>query len=63
MLENNQTLRKIHNKLFPDELDYLRSCKHLGHVLDTRLNIPERKILIVSTPKGIDNEKVYNNFI
>ena len=43
---------EISNKLFPDELTLLKRNTYLESVLDTRLNIKHKEILIVSTPKG-----------
>lgn len=43
---------EISNKLFPDELTLLKRNTCLESVLDTRLNIKHKEILIVSTPKG-----------
>lgn len=51
-------IRKLHNKLFPDELDRIRHNKYT--LPQTRLKIKQKQILVVSTPKGISNEKVFN---
>ena len=51
-------LRKLHNKLFPDELDMIRHNRYT--LPQTRLKIKQKQILVVSTPKGISNEKVFN---
>ena len=53
----DQKISQFYNKLFPDELDMFRYDKHNRHVMDTRLNIPQKEIIIVSTPKGRSDEK------
>ena len=51
-------LRKLYDKLFPDELDMIKHTKYT--LPQTRLKIQQKQIWVVSTPKGIPNETIYN---
>ena len=54
----NEELRKLRDKLFPYEEDMIGRSKY--SLVQTRLKIRQKQILVVSTPKGISNEKVFN---
>jgi len=55
----DEVISNFYNRLFSDDLDYYTHCKHNEYVT-TRLNIPQKKIIIVSNPKGTMYEKDFN---